>query len=99
VLTGLSLFIAAAFQWTAGFAFSAGFVDYFLSLRIPLANKPYMLIVQGLAFAVVYYFVFRFAITKWNLKTPGREDDDVVAEEENEEASGNKFAAMAATIY
>ena len=30
----------------------------------------------GLGYAVVYYFSFRFVIRKWNLRTPGREDDD-----------------------
>jgi len=102
-LTGLSLFIAATFHWTAGFAFSAGFVDFFLSLKIPLANQPYMLIVQGLVFAVIYYFLFRFLIVKFNLKTPGREDDEDVADEDaNRVAStttGNKFSGMAATIF
>nr|WP_300005493.1 N-acetylglucosamine-specific PTS transporter subunit IIBC [Tissierella sp.] len=81
-LTGVSLFISASMQWIAGFGFSAGFVDWFLSLRMPLAVKPYMLIAQGLVFAAIYYFLFRFMITKFNLKTPGREglmaeDDDL----------------------
>lgn len=99
-LTGLSLFVAASFQWTAGFTFSAGFVDYFLSLRIPIANMPLMLVVQGLVFALIYYFLFRFLIVKFNLKTPGREDDEVIAEEDAEEnASGNKFTGMATKIY
>ncbi len=35
-----------------------------------------MLILQGLVFGVIYYFVFRFLIIKFNLKTPGREDDE-----------------------
>lgn len=70
--TGLSLFIAAFFGWTAGFGFSAGFIDGFLSFNLPLANQPYMLIIQGLVFAVIYYFGFRFAIGKFNLSTPGR---------------------------
>ena len=63
------MFITATFHWTAGF------VDFFLSLKIPLANHPYMLIVQGLVFADICYFLFRFLIVKFNLKTPGREDD------------------------
>lgn len=75
LLTGISLAISAFFQWTAGFGFSAGFIDWFLSLKMPLANKPYMLIVQGLVFAVLYYAVFKFAIIKFNLTTPGREED------------------------
>ena len=61
-LTGLSLMIAATFQWTAGFNFSAGFIDFLLSLRVPIANKPYMLLGLGAAMAVVYYFTFYFAI-------------------------------------
>ncbi|KOO51832.1 N-acetylglucosamine-specific PTS transporter subunit IIBC [Viridibacillus arvi] len=99
-LTGLSLFIAATFHWTAGFGFSAGFVDFFLSSRLPLANQPLMLIVQGLVFAVIYYFLFRFLIVKFNLKTPGREDDeDVEIDEAGDTASGNKFSDMASKIY
>lgn len=98
-LTGLSLAIAASFHWTAGFGFSAGFVDFVLSLKIPIANQPFMLIVQGLVFAVIYYFLFRFIITKFNLMTPGREED--TDEEENTDGvtSGDKFAVMAAKIY
>ncbi|MEF1292041.1 glucose PTS transporter subunit EIIB, partial [Vibrio sp. M260118] len=69
-----SMTIAATFQWTAGFTFSGGLIDFFLSMNLPLANKPCMLVVQGLCFAAVYYVVFRFAITKFDLKTPGRED-------------------------
>ncbi|MCM3693473.1 N-acetylglucosamine-specific PTS transporter subunit IIBC [Neobacillus niacini] len=98
LLTGLSLAIAAAFHWTAGFGFSAGLVDFVLSLKIPIANQPFMLLVQGLVFAFIYYFLFRFIITKFNLMTPGREED---IDEETEEgvAAGNKFAVMAAKIY
>src|SRR5699024_1945280 len=96
-LTGLSLFIAALFQWTSGFAFSAGFVDYTLSFTNPIANEPYMLLVQGLVFAVIYYFLFRFLIVKFNLKTPGREDETANAEEINEGGEAdNKEAVMAA---
>ena len=76
LLTALSVFIAASFQWIAGFNFSAGFIDWFLSLKVPQAHMPFMLIVQGLVFGVIYYFVFMFAIKTFNLKTPGRGDDD-----------------------
>ncbi|MFF2446992.1 N-acetylglucosamine-specific PTS transporter subunit IIBC [Neobacillus sp. NPDC058068] len=99
VLTGLSLAIAAAFHWTAGFGFSAGFVDFVLSLKIPIANQPYMLLVQGLVFAVIYYFLFRFIITKFNLMTPGREEDDDDEEEISLAKGDSKFAVMAAQIY
>ncbi|MBP2242157.1 PTS system N-acetylglucosamine-specific IIC component [Cytobacillus eiseniae] len=96
-LTGLSLFIAAMFEWTAGFGFSAGFIDFFLSLRIPIANMPLMLVVQGLGFAVVYYFLFRFLIVKFNLKTPGREDEEEIEESELGETI-NDFTNMAVQI-
>lgn len=102
VLTGLSLAIAAFFHWTAGFGFSAGLVDFVLSSRLPLANQPYMLIVQGLVFAVIYYFLFRFLIVKFNFKTPGREDDTEENVDDSTEEAGsseNKFAKMATVIY
>jgi N-acetylglucosamine PTS system EIICBA or EIICB component len=99
ILTGISLFIAATFHWTAGFGFSAGLVDFILSSRLPLANSPYMLLVQGLVFAVIYYFLFRFIITKFNLMTPGREEDDDEAVESETATGNNKFASMASTIY
>lgn len=76
VLTGISVFIAASMHWIAGFGFSAGLVDMVLSSRNPLAVNWYMLIVQGLVFFCIYYLVFRTVIVKFNLKTPGREDDD-----------------------
>lgn len=82
LLTGVSVFIAASMHWIAGFGFSAGLVDMVLSSRNPLAKDWYMLIVQGVAFFFVYYFGFRVAITTFNLKTPGREDDEVASAQE-----------------
>ncbi|WP_028019459.1 N-acetylglucosamine-specific PTS transporter subunit IIBC [Enterobacter cloacae] len=73
VLTGISVFIAASMQWIAGFGFSAGLVDMVLSSRNPLATHWWMLIPQGLVFFAIYYVVFRFTITKFNLMTLGRE--------------------------
>ncbi|WP_010648247.1 N-acetylglucosamine-specific PTS transporter subunit IIBC [Oceanobacillus massiliensis] len=100
VLTGISLAIAAAFDWTAGFSFSAGLVDFVLSSQLPMANEPYMLLVQGLAFAVIYYFLFRFLIVKFNFKTPGREEEDSeTAATETTAKTGDRFAVMAAQIY
>ena len=99
-LTGISMFIAALFHWTAGFNFSAGLVDFVLSLRVPIANQPLMLVVLGLIMAVVYYFVFTFVIKTFNLMTPGREEGE--GEEDldlDESFVDNKFAALAARIY
>lgn len=75
LLTGISVYIAASMQWIAGFGFSAGFVDLVLSTRNPLAVQWYMLLVQGLVFAVIYYVLFRTVIRLFNLKTPGREEE------------------------
>src|SRR5690625_1846058 len=97
ILTGFSMAIASFFNWTAGFTFSAGFIDFFLSFRVPIANKPYMLLVQGLVFFALYYVIFRFLIVTFNLKTPGREDSD--EEEQGEQSSEERFAKMAASIY
>jgi len=76
-LTGISVYIAASMHWIAGFGFSAGLVDMILSTRNPLAVNWYMLILQGFVFFGLYYTIFRTVIVKFNLKTPGREDDDV----------------------
>ncbi|MFC4772596.1 N-acetylglucosamine-specific PTS transporter subunit IIBC [Enterococcus hermanniensis] len=100
-LTGISLFIAALFHWTAGFNFSAGLVDYVLSLRVPMANKPYMLLVLGVIMACVYYFSFRFAIVKFHLMTPGREEatGEETPDIEVETSAGDKHAILAQKIY
>ncbi|MEW2245742.1 PTS transporter subunit EIIC [Streptomyces sp. NPDC006975] len=76
VLTALSMAITWALGVHAGFTFSAGFIDYALNWN--LATKPWMIIPIGLVFAAVYYVLFRFAITKFNLPTPGREPEEEV---------------------
>ncbi|MEU4201229.1 PTS transporter subunit EIIC [Streptomyces sp. NPDC045470] len=78
VLTGVSMALTWALGMKDGFGFSAGAIDYLLNLGI--ATKPLMLAVVGLCFAALYYVIFRFAITKFNLKTPGRESDEEIAE-------------------
>ena len=76
LLTGITVAIVAALPVRAGFNFSAGFVDWFLSFKAPMALNPLYLLGIGVVVAVVYYVVFRVVIVKFNLKTPGREDDD-----------------------
>ncbi len=75
ILTGLSCFVVALLPTRAGFNFSAGLADLVLSSQAPFALNPWMLLIIGLAFFAIYYFIFRFVIITWNLKTPGREDD------------------------
>lgn len=76
LLTGVTVAVVAALPVRAGFNFSAGFVDWFLSFKAPMALNPIYLLGIGLIVAVIYYVVFRIVIVKFNLKTPGREDDD-----------------------
>ena len=73
VLTGTSLALVNALGIKDGFGFSAGFFDYALNFNI--ATHPLWLVPIGVGYAAVYYFLFRLVIRKWNLKTPGREDE------------------------
>ncbi|ANP74030.1 PTS transporter subunit EIIC [Cryobacterium arcticum] len=75
VLTGSSLALVNALGIRDGFSFSAGAFDYILNFG--LAEKPLLLIPIGLAYAAIYYFLFRFVIRRWNLRTPGRGDDEI----------------------
>jgi PTS system N-acetylglucosamine-specific IIC component len=78
LLTGISVFVAANMEWMAGFGFSAGLVDMVLSSKNPLAKQWYMLIFQGFAFFIVYYFLFLALIKGFDLKTPGRESPESI---------------------
>ncbi|MFF5635083.1 PTS transporter subunit EIIC [Streptomyces sp. NPDC012825] len=82
VLTGVSMAVTWALGVKDGFSFSAGLIDYVINWN--LATKPWLIIPIGLAFAVVYYVVFRFAITRFNLPTPGREPEEVEEEMERD---------------
>lgn len=74
LLTGLAVFIASSMQWIAGFGFSAGLFDFLLSSDTALANKPYMLILLGLLFFVIYYTAFRILISFFDIKLFGKND-------------------------
>ncbi|MBA4860413.1 PTS transporter subunit EIIC [Streptomyces sp. PSKA54] len=76
LLTGVSMAVTWGLGVHDGFSFSAGLIDYVINWN--LATKPWAIIPIGLCFAVVYYAVFRFAITKFDLKTPGREPEEDV---------------------
>ncbi|MCT9087377.1 PTS transporter subunit EIIC [Streptomyces sp. ASQP_92] len=84
LLTGVSMAVSWGLGIKDGFSFSAGLIDYVINWN--LATKPWLIIPVGLCFAVVYYAVFRFAITKFNLPTPGREPDEDELEKENVKA-------------
>jgi PTS system N-acetylglucosamine-specific IIC component len=74
VFTGLSLVLANMLGTLHGFGFSAGLIDFVLNYG--LATKPLVLLALGLSFGALYFFTFSFAIRAFNLKSPGREDDD-----------------------
>ncbi|MEU3484159.1 PTS transporter subunit EIIC [Streptomyces massasporeus] len=71
VLTGVSMAVTWGLGVHDGFSFSAGLIDYVINWN--LATRPWLMIPIGLGFALVYYVIFRFAITKFDLGTPGRE--------------------------
>ncbi|MFJ6460229.1 PTS transporter subunit EIIC [Streptomyces sp. NPDC091387] len=81
VLTGVSMALSWALGVKDGFSFSAGLIDYVINWS--LATKPWLIIPIGLAFAALYYVIFRFAITRFNLQTPGREPDEMEEEIES----------------
>jgi PTS system N-acetylglucosamine-specific IIC component len=80
VMTGLSLALVNALDIHLGFSFSAGAIDFLLNSSAPAATRAWLLIPIGLVFAIIYYVVFRWVIAKWNLRTPGREDDSIEAD-------------------
>ncbi|MCX4719664.1 PTS transporter subunit EIIC [Streptomyces virginiae] len=82
VLTGVSMAVSWGLGVKDGFSFSAGLIDYVINWN--LATKPWLIVPIGLCFALVYYVVFRFAITKFDLATPGRESDEEIAAMESE---------------
>ena len=96
VLAGVSAAITVALPIRAGFCFSGGAIDLVLSSQTPLAQNPWIIIPVGIVVGVIYYVVFRFMITKLDLKTPGREDDD--ADETKVVLANDDFTAIAATV-
>ena len=96
ILYGIFTTITTLVGFRAGFSFSAGATDLVFSSSLPAAQKTWMIIPLGIAAFIVFYVVFRFAIVKFDLKTPGREDDDL--DEENITLANDDFTAMAAVI-
>ncbi|MFI0164054.1 PTS transporter subunit EIIC [Streptomyces sp. NPDC017095] len=76
VLTGVSMAVTWALGVHDGFSFSAGLIDYVINWN--LARRPWAVVPIGLCFAAVYYAVFRVAIGRFDLKTPGREPAEEV---------------------
>lgn len=98
LLYGIFTFITTLVGFRAGFSFSAGGTDLLFSASLPAAQNTWMILPLGIAAFIVFYVVFRFVIVQFDLKTPGREDDDDVEAEKNVVLGNNDFTAVAKTV-
>ena len=101
LLYGIISFVTVISGFRAGFSFSAGVTDLVFSSTLPAAAKTWLIIPLGLLSFALFYGVFRFMIMKWDMKTPGRENEDTVPAEEGAApagGTGGKNADMARTI-
>lgn len=89
VFAGLSFMTMHLLDVKIGMTFSGGLIDFLIFGVIPGRTPWWNVIIVGLIIAVVYYFGFRFVIRKFNLKTPGREDD-ANGDRGEEQGSGSK---------
>lgn len=96
LLYGIFTVITVALGFRAGFCFSAGATDLLFSASLPAAAKTWLIIPLGIAAFIVFYVVFRFAIIKFDLKTPGREDDD--EDETKVKLANNNYTEVARII-
>ncbi|MEC0184821.1 PTS transporter subunit EIIC [Paenibacillus peoriae] len=104
VFWGLAYMIAHILQITVGMTFSAGLIDFTLFGILQGNDKTNWMLVPlvGIGYFVVYYFVFRILIKRFNLKTPGREDEEnentQVANTESSTGSGSQASAILAAL-
>ena len=98
LLYGIFTIITVALGFRAGFSFSAGATDLLFSSTLPAAQKTVLIIPLGIAAFVVFYFVFLFAIKKFDLKTPGREEDDDLEEEKKVQLASDDYTEIAKKI-
>lgn len=95
LLSGAALAITQLLGILHGFAFSAGIIDYLMNIH--LATNGLLLIPVGLAFGVVYYFVFRFMIVRFDIPTPGRMDE--LSEESDSQIEEKGVSAVAKEYF
>lgn len=96
LLYGIFTVVVSLAGFRAGFSFSAGATDLFFSSFMPGAANTWMILPLGVAAFAVFYVVFRFAIVKFDLKTPGRVDNE--EETKQKAARTDDFARAAAMI-
>ncbi|TCS83264.1 N-acetylglucosamine-specific PTS transporter subunit IIBC [Tepidibacillus fermentans] len=95
VLTGISMATAYLLGIHHGFTFSAGAIDFFLNLG--LATRPWLLFAFGLVYGLIYFVIFYFLIKVMDLKTPGREDEEL--QDTNSSTGSKKYEDLAVKYY
>jgi len=96
LLTGVAFIIMNALQVRLGFGFSAGLFDYVLNFN--RATRPWLLFPVGALYFGLYYGLFRFAIVKLNLKTPGRDASETTTQAAAATAIGGRAAGYIAAL-
>ncbi len=96
IFAGFSFMIMHILNVKIGMTFSGGIIDFLLFGVLPNRTDWWLVIPVGLVFSVIYYFGFRFAIQKFNLKTPGREDENSIDASSNGKADELPFKVLAA---
>ncbi len=96
ILYGIFTFVTVLLGFRAGFSFSAGATDLVFSASLPAAQKTWLILPLGIAAFIVFYVVFRIMITKLDLKTPGREDDD--ADETTVKLANDDYTEVAKVV-
>ncbi|MCR2794080.1 N-acetylglucosamine-specific PTS transporter subunit IIBC [Microbacterium sp. zg.Y625] len=94
---GISMVISAILPVRMGFGFSGGFIDLVLNWTNPMAENPWLIPVMGVFWFLIYFGVFYFFIKRFNLKTPGREDDEILEEDTEYDTRGGKDDAYLVT--
>ena len=98
-LYGIFTIITYYVGFRGGFCFSAGATDLIFSASLPAAAKTWTIIPLGIAAFIVFFVVFDFAIRKFDLKTPGREDENEKVESEKTiTPKNNDYTALASAI-
>ncbi|MCM3789984.1 glucose-specific PTS transporter subunit IIBC [Domibacillus indicus] len=96
ILAGVMFVVMDLFGVRHGYTFSGGGIDYILNYG--LSTNGWVAIPVGIVFGLIYYFLFKFVIRKWDLKTPGREDDEDINSEESAQ-HGNKEELAANVLH
>ncbi len=99
-LYGIVAYVTYLLGFRAGFAFSGGLTDYIFSASLPAASKTLLLLPLGACTFALYYVLFRFCIRRFDIRTPGREEEEeATSAPETVAISGDdKYAVMAARI-